>query len=819
MTKKAFNIINRNNHTVNAIFVFLIVTFVLIIPFYRGLFFRINYIPAICFVSIIFIAYMVYELRDKAYRPLNTYMDISVLLIAAAYLVSFFFAANAKDAFDILLLYSSYFMLYKLTSDLSVKNEKYKNIFINVIIASTFILSFTSMLHIAGIVDIKGAFIGKRLYGLYQYANTTASVLGVGIILSLNKLINEENTKTKAIYQMILTTLIAPFVFTLSRGGYLALAVVLLLNFILVKAKAKVKLLLGLFVSFLSSSILIYKFYILAEEVLSVIWVYYLISIITSALIIYVIYFIKNQIKPKFSDKAIKMVLITMAVIFVGAVVFVFTVKEPIEYRVEHLASEEKSRKYNGINLYELEPDSKYTVEFDVKASLESPYSYGIIIRSIDDTNEPTEIFRQFGPTGSEFAQKSFDFTTLEDTERVVIILYNYESGSYTIYKNVVVKDTKDIVVKRMEKLKYVPVVIANRLAGINLQTKNVSLRVYFAKDGLKIIKDYPIAGAGGGAWKNLYRQYQSIPYSTTEVHNFYVQYGTEVGIIGFAALIGLLSLLVISMIKSFRAGSPHLHVYLAAMLLLIHSNIDFNLSLAAVGYMLWMLIGIINSDKNTPLIVKFPPKIIGALALALSLVILLLSSSIYYGLNLGSQGAAIVKEKKETEKAIEYYEKASKFDRYNAAYRFDLAQIMNNQLRKTKDKKYYDEFMEEVSLIRKYEPYNHQYTPTICSMYLAIGKLEEASTLAEVKLQDEPLLEHSYMMKIDVNYQISNYYLQNKKVKEAIPFLERVIDAKDKLEEINTKLKEPLKLTGDYTKKLEAASRTLEMIKADMKQ
>ncbi len=242
-----------DNKIIGTVFMFLIGLFILIIPFYRGLFFRKEYIPAIMFISITFAAFTVIKLKGKSYKIINTYLDITVLMIPAAYLVSLLFAVNAKDAFDALLLYCSYFMLYKLASNLSEENEEYRNIFIDLIIASTFLLSFTSMLHLAGIINIKGVFIGNRLFGLYQYANTTASVLGVGIILSLNKLMNEDNIKTKSVYQMVLTALIPTFIFTLSRGGYLVLAAVLFVNFILVSARAKVKLIMGLVVSFLSS--------------------------------------------------------------------------------------------------------------------------------------------------------------------------------------------------------------------------------------------------------------------------------------------------------------------------------------------------------------------------------------------------------------------------------------------------------------------------------------------------------------------------------------------------------------------------------------
>jgi len=812
-TKKYAAKIYKNRAIYN-IFVILLSAFMLIIPFYKGLFFRTEYLSAIAFISIVFAAFMTIKLKDKSYKIINMYLDMSVLLIPAAYLVSFFFAVNAKDGFDSLLLYCSYFMLYKLVSNLSEENEEYKNIFIDLIIVSTFMLSFTAMLNIAGIINLNGVIVEKRLFGLYQYANTSASVLGVGIILSLNKLINHTDMKRIVIYQMTLTALISSFIFTLSRGGYLVLAGVLLLNFLLIKAKEKLRFLLSLFISFLSSSILIFKFYSLAEDRLADILIQYLISIVVSAVFVFVIYSLKNRIKLKVSDKSINTAIIAMALTFIAIAVFLFSVKEPIEYRIEHLASEEESGKYEDIYLYDLEPDSQYTVEFNVKSSFESPLSYGILIRSYSNTNAEIDILKHVEPTGSEFTHKSFEFTTFKDTEKILILLYNYKTDSYTVYKDVVIKDSKDIIVKKMEKLKYIPSFIADRLTDINLKTQNASLRICFMKDGLKIIRDYPIAGAGGGAWRNLYRQYQSMPYNTTEVHNFYVQYGTEVGIIGLVILAGLIILLVMSMIKTIKLGSEYLYVYIAAILLILHSMIDFNLSLAAVGYILWMLIGLINSDKNTPLIEKAQHRYMLVTALVLALAVCFLSSTMRYGIKLGAQAAITSQANMDVNTTIGLYEKAASLDRYNAIYRIDLAQILNKQLRETNDGKYYDEIMEQISLIRKYEPYNHQYTATVCNILISIGKFEEVSKLADMIVADEPLVIRSYAIKINANFEITKYYARNNNMQAAVPYLERIVDAKEQLDRINEKLDAPLVLDAGTLEKYEASFKALEALK-----
>ena len=261
-----------------------------------------------------------------------------------------------------------------------------------------------------------------------------------------------------------------------------------------------------------------------------------------------------------------------------------------------------------------------------------------MIIRSYNEKNEHEEIYREFNPIGDEFESKKINFSTLEDTDRLYFLLYNYETDSYTMYKNVVLKDLTGNIIKKQERFKYIPDAIANRFKNFSLESTSVSSRRQFMKDGIKIFKDYPLIGAGGGAWKNLYRKYQSYPYNTTEVHNFYVQYAVEVGILGLAILFMVLVQLFIGFIKTIKNKSNYLPVYLAVMLLLIHSFIDFNLSLPEVNFILWMLIGILNNDNSIKQI-TLPQKKTACIGfIIISIFILINSSSIYYRMKIGDK-------------------------------------------------------------------------------------------------------------------------------------------------------------------------------------
>lgn len=53
------------------------------------------------------------------------------------------------------------------------------------------------------------------------------------------------------------------------------------------------------------------------------------------------------------------------------------------------------------------------------------------------------------------------------------------------------------------------------RLENINFQQHSVLERITFYKDAMKVVKDYPILGAGGGGWSSLYEHYQNNPYTS----------------------------------------------------------------------------------------------------------------------------------------------------------------------------------------------------------------------------------------------------------------------------------------------------------------
>ena len=87
---------------------------------------------------------------------------------------------------------------------------------------------------------------------------------------------------------------------------------------------------------------------------------------------------------------------------------------------------------------------------------------------------------------------------------------------------------------------KYIPESLAKRIASIDPETMLASGRFTFYRDAFKIIKDYPIIGAGGGGWASLYFGYQSHLYWSNQVHNYFMQAWIETGTVGFLSIISI---------------------------------------------------------------------------------------------------------------------------------------------------------------------------------------------------------------------------------------------------------------------------------------
>lgn len=132
------------------------------------------------------------------------------------------------------------------------------------------------------------------------------------------------------------------------------------------------------------------------------------------------------------------------------------------------------------------------------------------------------------------------------------------------------------------------------RLENINFQQHSVLERITFYKDAMKVVKDYPILGAGGGGWSSLYEYYQNNPYTSRQVHNFFLQFLIEVGILGFIVFMGFILCIFYKYIRGYVKRDKNdfengFFYLIIALSILVHSLLDFNMSYAFMGILVFL--------------------------------------------------------------------------------------------------------------------------------------------------------------------------------------------------------------------------------------
>ncbi|MDO7908848.1 O-antigen ligase family protein [Paenibacillus sp. JX-17] len=149
---------------------------------------------------------------------------------------------------------------------------------------------------------------------------------------------------------------------------------------------------------------------------------------------------------------------------------------------------------------------------------------------------------------------------------------------------------------------------VETRLENINLNQHSVLERITFYKDAAKLWQDYPLIGAGGGAWAALYEQYQNNPYTSRQAHNFFLQYLVETGLVGFIVFMAFIIFIFYKYIRGYIKHSEqeresHFLFIIITLSILIHSLLDFNMSYVFMGMLVFIgLSGMAAHMDNKPL-------------------------------------------------------------------------------------------------------------------------------------------------------------------------------------------------------------------------
>jgi O-antigen ligase len=145
------------------------------------------------------------------------------------------------------------------------------------------------------------------------------------------------------------------------------------------------------------------------------------------------------------------------------------------------------------------------------------------------------------------------------------------------------------------------PVLSRFEQLAMGTQEFDIATRLSFSKDALPMVRDYPWTGMGLGTFAIGFRHYQTgwVNYFVDHVHNDYLEFAAETGVIGaallFLPILYLLIRMIITFLRDARRYRPSILLGCigSVLAILIHSAMDFNLQIPANALVLAVVLGI----------------------------------------------------------------------------------------------------------------------------------------------------------------------------------------------------------------------------------
>jgi Tfp pilus assembly protein PilF len=638
------------------------------------------------------------------------------------------------------------------------------------------------------------------------------------------------------VYTGVSFVFLLTFIFTYSRGAWLQFPIVYLLFLFLLGDVYRI--LEGVLLSGVAGILtlcaipLFYKYANTQNS--AAIWQLTIGGALTAIVLSFVIGFVVEFLK-KINRKTLLLgggglvtLTIALIVILLGVVL---NTEKPIE--LSHRHNEKDSVKEIAKVIDGVQSNNEYIFKYDIQSSSqdEKKWAYKLIVDSINNKKETQNILE----TTNIDLQDSNEivFKTLEDTEKLNVRIINQYAGTSVKLQNAVLVNQSNNQQERVIfRYKYIPDSIAARFNDINAETHSVTERIVFYKDALKMIKDRPIVGAGGGGWAALNFMYQSYMYWSTQTHNYIMQVWIETGTVGLLALLSFLGLLLINIYKIRKQKKVNnddmvlaMTLAVAVISLVAHSIIDFDLSLAAISLMLWEVIAcfvVISNDVLSHCERSEEYHFVKAqkirksagyeyISVAVVSVVLLISViSLHSGYTNAQIAIQRVKENN-LPYAIKFFEKAVERDPFTASYKMDLAGLYNKFATKEQNGKIIVENKEQfenterlMQQALKLEPYSSQLYAHAASFAMSRGEIEKGLEYIEKSIKVQPLRIQNYQQKADVYFQIGINNLNAKKYDEAEKAFNEVLSIPKVVKGINKKLLKPISLNSETMEYIE---------------
>ncbi|MCT4607201.1 MAG: O-antigen ligase family protein [Marinisporobacter sp.] len=714
-------------------------------PFFRGLFFEEELLPTHIFTFTLGTVWLFTKIRSTG-RIIRSIPDILGLAIVGMYFISIFYGVNTRLAIAEFLKYANYYMIYLLVRDFAGDDEKNKKTILNILLLSGVVVSIIGIGSAIGTFSYNGAFVHGRINSTFQYPNALASYLFALFIVALGLMQNSKKIKEKFFYSGIANLFIFTFIPTFSRGMWILAPMITIVYLILLpKSKKLETVMYGLIAGISATVCSLFFIKGIGKSNAFMQWICGFVSIVVT---IGSTYLCEKQIEKlrKISYKSIVVsgVVLIVTITTLGGIALNIT--EPVT--LSNMESRKDTWKSINRNIADVFQNKEYRLEVnaEVKNLDDKLYAGRIDIYSVNKEGKLKRLLRE---DITESKPLSFNFTTIDTTEAIRIYFKNYYTSTEVTFDQAKLYDVqttekiKDITLN----YKYIPKRLVARLNSFSITNDSMQARIDFYRDGFKVIKGYPIFGAGGGAWQTLYFMYQSYIYWTTQAHNYFMQLWIEIGTLGLLVYLALIGTLLLNVYKNIDNSENEKNklvqvtICVGWLTLLSHSVMDFDLSLGAMAILLWTLLGLTNQSQ---LNIKMKERNHRFRYIPMIICTLLVIGC--WNLNFGQQNikkAIIYAQSSDIQNAIQYFEKAIKNDPFKGSYHTDLASLY--AIVGKQEKQYSEKAIKEIKRAVELEPYNVKVLKKAAQIYMQKGYFEKGLAYMDKAVKVQPMNVDNY--------------------------------------------------------------------------
>lgn len=788
--------IKKKNKTFDLFLMIILSLLLFYPPFFRGLF--ISFTKEVLMTHILFfclfITYVIYKqvvIKEKII--FDSIVDYLALFLIIAYTLPVIFGqwANLREAIGEIIRYANVFMIYLMIRDFT-KNVKYNNIIQTTLVASGVLVALIGLFSAIGFGELRAAVLaGNRISSTFQYPNTLAAYMGTLFFIDFALMNNFKEKWKKASYATAGFILFFTFIFTYSRAAWLLMPLFALALIVLLKGKSRINAITYLVTVTIPTLVVMQPFTkFMGGEAKAKGTLVFLGSLALFALLYLLMDYLKDKIQA-IRPKAVYAFLVVVILLGAGAGYVAINTTQPLVFdnlNVSENRNNTVSRSVSNIN-----GNENYVLYIDLEAEGtedESNWPWRVQIYGLNNEDERTLLHQEIG-TATELTQLEIPFDTFEDTDSLTFNFTNLYAKTKVIFNNAELYNQQGELIHQFKlSYKYIPEALVSRINAISLSDRSSTARLIFYQDALKIFKDYPIVGAGGGAWANLYEQYQSEPYNSTTTHSYFLSTLVDVGLIGTGLLLTFIIVLILQLIKSVKEKNELSIVLLISIFFLLsHSALDFNFSFFSIMILFWVLIACLDI-KMLPQRLKF--KMHNSVGYILVLPFLILSISLYSGHSAASKAVQAV-QTNDGQAAYEAFEKAVKRDPFTHNYRLDLAQLLQLIGTQQGDRELIDLSEKHQLKALRYAPNNIEVYQKIIVSYIEQGKFDKAIELANKVPALAPYRTRGYELKFNSLVAKATHLLQQGDVEQAIELYQQAESIVDDLMFFNQKTDKPI--------------------------